>query len=133
MDIATIIAIVAALGGIGGFSAFFQVFSQRRKFKAEAADVLTGAALELIEPLQARVRELEQEARATRAEVAQARSEARALKDEVVDLAAVLRRWRTAILTRAISREDLERMVREDSLPTILGAVDTGHMAEREE
>ncbi len=128
MDAATIIAVVAAVGGLGGIGAFLQVFSQRRKFKAEATDVLTDTALTLVEPLRERVAELEEEARRTRAEVAQARSEARALRDEVVDLAGVLRRWRTAILTRAVSREELERMVREDSLPTILG-----HIQEREE
>lgn len=127
MDAATIIAIVAALGGLGGIGAFFQVFSQRRKFKAEATDVLTDTALTLVEPLRQRVAELEEEARRTREEVKQARNDARALRDEVVDLAGVLRRWRTAILTRAVSREELERMVREDSLPTILG-----HIQERE-
>lgn len=122
MDPAVIIAVVGALGGLGGAGAFVTVFLQRKKFKAEAADVLTDTALTLVEPLQARVRELETEARATRTEVRNATTEARTLKNELHDVIAVLRRWRSAVLTSSITREELERMVREDTLPTVNGA-----------
>lgn len=114
---ATIIAVIGGLGGLGGVGAFVNVFLQRRKFRAEAADVLTDTALTLVEPLQTRVRELENEVRVTRAEVRDATADARTLKNELVDALALLRRWRMAVLNPSISRADLERMVTEDALP----------------
>jgi uncharacterized protein YlxW (UPF0749 family) len=61
-------AIVGGLGGLGGLAAFAQALTGRSKIRAEAADVLTGSALEIVRQiqdrergLQVRVRELEDE------------------------------------------------------------------------
>lgn len=61
-------AIVGGLGGLGGLAAFAQALFGRQKVKADAADVLTGSALEIVRQiqeregrLQGRVRELEDE------------------------------------------------------------------------
>lgn len=61
-------AIVGGLGGLGGLAAFAQAITGRSKIKADAADVLTGSALEIVRQiqdregrLQTRVRELEEE------------------------------------------------------------------------
>ncbi len=61
-------AIVGGLGGLGGLAAFAQALFGRPKIKADAADVLTGSALEIVRQiqeregrLQGRVRELEEE------------------------------------------------------------------------
>lgn len=61
-------AIVGGLGGLGGLAAFAQALTGRSKIKADAADVLTGSALEIVRQiqdregrLQGRVRDLEDE------------------------------------------------------------------------
>lgn len=61
-------AVVGGLGGLGGLAAFAQALTGRSKIRADAADVLTGSALEIVRQiqdregrLQGRVRELEEE------------------------------------------------------------------------
>lgn len=61
-------AVVGGLGGLGGLAAFAQAITGRSKVKADAANVLTGSALEILRQvqdreirLQDRVRELEEE------------------------------------------------------------------------
>lgn len=61
-------AVVGSLGGLGGLAAFAQALTGRSKVRAEAADVLTGSALEIVRQIQdregrltGRVRELEDE------------------------------------------------------------------------
>jgi len=62
-----VVAVVAALGGVGGLVSLVSVRATRRHIlaqtevaDAQAADVLTGAALRLVEPLAARVAQLEE-------------------------------------------------------------------------
>jgi phage shock protein A len=61
-------AVIGALGGLGGLAAFAQALFGRPKIKADAANVLTGSALEIVRQiqdregrLQGRVRDLEDE------------------------------------------------------------------------
>lgn len=55
----TATAILGAVGALGGLGGAVAAFSQRKKARADAADVITDASLALIEPLKARVAELE--------------------------------------------------------------------------
>lgn len=106
-----ITAVIGLIGGMGGSGALLGHIFQRRRIRAEAADVLTDTALTLVQPLRARVKELDSEARATRAEVREARNDARHLRDELGDVLATLRRWRAAILDHRVSRDELDLMV----------------------
>ncbi|MBW8792155.1 MAG: hypothetical protein JF597_00690 [Streptomyces sp.] len=114
----TLTAIIGLLGGIGGCAALLGQFFQRRKIRAETADVLTDTALTLVQPLQQRVKELEGEARNTRLEVRAAHDDARYLRDELGDVLAMLRRWRATILDHRVSREELDAMVSTE-YPTV--------------
>jgi len=100
-------AVIGAVGGLGGIAALIGAVFQRKRIRAETADVLTDTALTLVEPLQKRVRELDQEAR-------EARKEVRTLRDELGDMIATLRRWKAAILDDRVDREHLVRMVQTD-------------------
>lgn len=64
-----LLSLFGILGGTTGLAAIATVVSQRGKFKADAADTLTEAALTLVQPLQLRVSELEGEAVSARAEL----------------------------------------------------------------
>lgn len=57
--IPAIVAVVVAVGGI--FGTWITARSQRQKTDADATSVLTSVALQLIEPLQLRVSEMEAE------------------------------------------------------------------------
>lgn len=107
MNVQEIMTMLGAAGGLGGVAAGLTVFLQRHKFKAEAADVLTDTALTLVEPLKNRVRELETEA-------TEAYGALRELREAVSDLTSTMRRWRAAILSPAVTREDLHAMVRAE-------------------
>lgn len=56
--LAAIVAVVAAIGGVGGIVALFNLPKTRQKMDAEAAEVLTGAAVAIVAPLKAQVDEL---------------------------------------------------------------------------
>jgi hypothetical protein len=103
-----LLSAVAVLGGGGGIAAMSAVLLQRRKFRADAADVITDTALTLVEPLKTRVRELEEETRRAGANV-------RELSDTVADLTSTMRRWRVAILHPTATVDDLRTMVRAES------------------
>lgn len=107
-----LITVVGLLGGAGGIAAVATVAVQRRKLKADTADVLTDTALQLVEPLKARVRELEGEVQTTRRSAVAANSEVERLRDSVRDLATVVRRWRAEILAPDATLEHLREMVR---------------------
>lgn len=91
----TLIAVVAVIGGGGGLAALATVVLQKRKFKADAADVLTDTALTLLDPLKAELRDV-------RSELAAAKGNVVELSDTVSGLTAVLRRWRAAILSMPV-------------------------------
>lgn len=106
MDATTVIAIVGSLGGLSGVGAFLTVYLQRRKFRAEAADVLTDTALTLVEPLQRRVRELDEE-------VAELRRKVRVATDYLADALSMIRRWRFSMRSPNVDREQLREMSSE--------------------
>jgi hypothetical protein len=98
--------IIGAVGGLGGLGALVASFLQRKKVRAEAADVITDTALTLVEPLQRRVRELD-------GEVTELRRKVRTITDGLTDAVSLIRRWRASMLSTAISREELREMARE--------------------
>ncbi|MFI7609458.1 hypothetical protein ACIBTV_30695 [Micromonospora sp. NPDC049366] len=90
---------LAALGGASGLAAIAAVVIQRGKFKADAADTLTDAALTLVQPLRTRVSELEHEALVAREELATMRVQVQQLQAAVRTLRRTLDRWRTAVMS----------------------------------
>ena len=88
---------LSVLGAGGGLGATVAAVLRWRTTKADAADVITDTALILIEPLKARISELEHE-------IARLRSEARQIADELL-------RLRTAILDPTATLEDLRGLV----------------------
>lgn len=110
----TLLAVVAILGGGGGLAALATVLSQRRKFKADTADVLTDTALTLVEPLRTRVTELEAEQRQARVRMSEQDAEISELRAAVRDLTATMRKWRAAILSPTARVETLRQLVNAD-------------------
>jgi hypothetical protein len=53
------VTLVSAIIGSGGLGMLLQIWINRGPAKAEAAQVLTATALELVEPLKERIRQLE--------------------------------------------------------------------------
>lgn len=116
----TLITIVGLLGGAGGIAALAATLLQRRKIRADAADVITDTALTLVEPLRGRVNELQSEVAEARREATGARQQAEAANVEIGDLRTAVRelthlllRWRTAVLDTASApdpRAALERL-----------------------
>jgi len=107
----TLMTTVAVLGGTGGIAAVATVLTQRRKFKADTADVLTDTALTLIDPLRARVADLEAETARARQQAIAANNEISELRAAVHEMTMVIRRWRAAILTPDVTIEELRRIV----------------------
>ncbi|MFI7073550.1 hypothetical protein [Micromonospora sediminicola] len=110
--VSTVITIIGLVGGAGGVAALVATIMQRKKIKADAADVITDTALTLVEPLRARVTELEVEVKGARTQVNAAREQAEAAQSEIGDLRATVREltrmlksWRSAIV-RAAAAED---------------------------
>jgi hypothetical protein len=90
VDLQTVMAYIAAAGGIGGIATTATVLLQRRKLKADAAEVLTDTALALLQPLRDRIDEMDREARI---------------------VTGILRRWTVAILSPTADVQQLRRMV----------------------
>lgn len=108
-EIATML--FGAVGALGGLGAFLTSIFGRRKQKAEAGrheaeatQIITGTAMSL-------VNELEEDAKAARAEAKQAREEMRALAGEARLLADELHALRTAIMRPDASLEALRLLV----------------------
>lgn len=96
-------AIGAAIGAAGGLTVFFQ----RKKFRADAADVITDTALTLLEPLKNQVIYLEASLATTKTQLGE-------VSDALSDITSMMRRWRRAILGPA-TREELREMVTADN------------------
>jgi chromosome condensin MukBEF ATPase and DNA-binding subunit MukB len=88
-----VLSVLGVLGGASGLAAIAAVVAQRGKFKAEAADMLTDAALTLVQPMRVRVAELEAEAQAAREQLRTAREQAERATATLSDLHAMLDRW----------------------------------------
>ncbi|WP_266244753.1 hypothetical protein [Micromonospora lupini] len=104
----TLITVIGLLGGAGGLAALAATLLQRRKIRADAADVITDTALTLVEPLRGRVNELQAEVAEARREATGARQQAEAANAEIGDLRNAVRelthlllRWRNAVLETA--------------------------------
>ncbi|WP_373862059.1 hypothetical protein ACQPYV_10320 [Micromonospora saelicesensis] len=91
------LSLLGVLGGTTGLAAIAAVVVQRGKFKADAADTLTEAALTLVQPLQMRITELESEALSARSELGLLREQVNQLQFVVRVLSRTLDRWRTAV------------------------------------
>ncbi|RLP94559.1 MULTISPECIES: hypothetical protein [unclassified Micromonospora] len=91
------LSVFGILGGSTGLAAIATVVVQRGKFKADAADTLTEAALTLVQPLQTRITELEEEALSARSELGVLREQVNQLQFVVRVLTRTLDRWRAAI------------------------------------
>jgi hypothetical protein len=116
--VATVTSAFAAVGGAGGITAAVLVFSQRRKLKAEAADVIADSAVGLLAPYREELARLRADVVEARAETAEARIEARdarremsRARDEAQEIADTLRRWRMAIMRPSATIEELRAMV----------------------
>lgn len=103
MTVQQLLAVITAVGGVSGIGAFITVLLQRKKIRADAADVITDTALTLVEPLQKRVTSLEVEAE-------EMRRKYRRLSDKFDAVLRVLHRWRDAMLDAAVSRDRLREM-----------------------
>ncbi|WP_326561358.1 hypothetical protein [Micromonospora sp. NBC_01796] len=109
-----LLSAVGLLGGTGGVAAVATVLGQRRKFRADTADVLTDTALTLIAPLKTRVIELE-------AETAEARRLALATSEQIGELRGavnevriLMRGWRSAILDPNATLAQLRDLIKRD-------------------
>ncbi|MGV9212344.1 hypothetical protein ACTFTM_10840 [Micromonospora sp. RB23] len=91
------LSVLGILGGSTGLAAIATVLVQRGKFKADAADTLTEAALTLVQPLQSRITELEGQALHARTELGTLREQVNQLQFVVRVLTRTLDRWRAAI------------------------------------
>ncbi|WP_410812073.1 hypothetical protein [Micromonospora sp. 067-2] len=91
------LSVFGILGGSTGLAAIATVVVQRGKFKADAADTLTEAALTLVQPLQTRITELEDQALSARSELGVLREQVNQLQFVVRVLTRTLDRWRAAI------------------------------------
>lgn len=88
-----LVALIGLAGGGGGIWAALTIGTAKRKMLAEAkateagtVTVLTKAAVDLVEPLQERIRELEGESRELRKELRGARGEIRQLTADIAQL-----------------------------------------------
>ena len=108
-----LLSVLGVLGGTGGLAVIATVIVQRGKFKADAADTLTDAALTLVQPLRTRVAELEEAALLARAQLDSAREQERQLRATVWDLRQTLDRWREAILAPDATLRRVRALVRD--------------------
>lgn len=109
-----LLSVVGVLGGVGGITAIATVVLQRRKFKADAADVITDTALTLVEPLKTRVSELQSEVRDARHQAKAANAEVAELRVAVQEMTRMIRRWRAAIFAPDATIDRLRVMASAD-------------------
>lgn len=80
-----VLQLLVALGVGAVVTELLRSVLQRKHMNADAAKVITDAATSLLQPLQHRVRELEDEIVRTRSELEAARAEVRALRIGLAD------------------------------------------------
>lgn len=116
-----LLSVLGALGGVAGVGTIATVLVQRRKLRADTADVLTDTALALVEPLRERIGELETEVRGTNRRARGLSDELDRMREAARDLTTLMRRWRSEILAPDASLEHLREMVQTAPGPPING------------
>jgi hypothetical protein len=106
-----LLSVIGLIGGTGGVVAAATVLVQRRKLKADAADVISDAAISLVTPLKARIAELETEAKADRRRAAARDHELDRIRDALRDLTRLMLRLREKILADPTASPELREMV----------------------
>ncbi|WP_238453717.1 hypothetical protein [Micromonospora sp. ATA51] len=109
-----LLSVLGVLGGTSGVAAIATVVAQRGKFKAEAADMLTDAALTLVQPMRLRVSELEAEAQAAREQLRISREQTQRATATLTELHATLDRWYALIFAAGATLQGVRSAVRED-------------------
>lgn len=109
-----LISTLGLFGGASGIGVLATIAVQRRKLKADTAGALTDAALALVQPLRARVAELENEALAVREELAASQRELQELRATVWELTRTLDRWREAIVAPGATMRRIQALVAEE-------------------
>ncbi|WP_018800815.1 hypothetical protein [Salinispora arenicola] len=109
-----LLSVLGVLGGAGGFATIAAVVVKRRKFRAEAADVLTDTALTLVQPMRVRMAELEAEAQSVREQLRASDEQARRLQATVAQLRATLDRWYALIFTPDATLRSIRYAVHAD-------------------
>ncbi|MEU8158054.1 hypothetical protein AB0B94_30745 [Micromonospora sp. NPDC048986] len=116
-----LLSAVGILGGLGGAAAIATVWLQRKKFRADAADVITDTALTLVEPLKTRVSELQSEVRDARHQAKAANAEVAELRSAVREMTRILARWHAAIFAPDATIDRLRVMASTDPTPSSNG------------
>ena len=111
-DVLNLLGVVLTLvATVSGGGSLLLVRRTRRKLDADAAQVVSGAAVTLVKPLEERLERME--ARATRAEerATSAEERLRVVETRAHRLGLVLKSWREAIMDPAATLERLRDMV----------------------
>ncbi len=107
--------IVGLLGTLSGIAALVGVLVNRKKLRADAADVITDTALTLVEPLQKRVRQLEDRVEELEQEKRRSAAREHELEQELADKRAELVRLKRLINDLTVSRDDLIDLAKSDT------------------
>ncbi|GAB7053139.1 hypothetical protein [Catenuloplanes indicus] len=117
-----VLILVAAIGGLGGLGALLNAMFSRRKSKADAAQVITGTAMEWIAKFEKAAESAQEQAEAAQAQARAAREQMQAAQVQIERvtaearaLAAELQALRTAILRPDASLETLRGLVQRQS------------------
>lgn len=106
--------IVGGVGGLAGVAALLNAFFGRGKTKAEAAQIITGSAVQMMGEFEDAARDALAESKATRDEMQEVRREARALAEELHQL-------RMAIMQPTATIETLRALVSSGPGPAANG------------
>lgn len=117
-----VLILVAAIGGLGGLGALANAVFGRRKTKADAAQVITGTAMEWINKFEKAAEAAQANAEAAQEQAARAREQMQAAQVQIERvtaearaLASELHLLRTAILRPDVSLDELRLMARRQS------------------
>lgn len=113
-----VVTLIGGLGGLAGVGALVNAIFSRGKTRAEAAQVITGAAVVWMNEFEEEAKAAREEAkvargesRAARAEARAARTELRTVRDEARALADDLHTLRTAIMSPDATVDSLRLLV----------------------
>ncbi len=107
--------VVGVLGTLSGVGALVGVLINRRKLRADAADVLTDTALTLVEPLQKRVRQLEDRVEELEQALRRSAARERELERDLDTTRGELVRLQRLILDPRVSRDELIHQASTDT------------------